>query len=39
MILSARNLSVSLGGQRGFLRKTVAPVQAVDDVSLDLKEG
>jgi ABC-type glutathione transport system ATPase component len=38
-ILSARNLSVELGGQRGFLRKTVPPVQAVDDVSLELKEG
>jgi ABC-type glutathione transport system ATPase component len=39
MILLARNLSVELGGQRGFLRKTVPPVQAVNDVSLDLQEG
>jgi oligopeptide/dipeptide ABC transporter ATP-binding protein len=39
MILSARHLSVELGGQRGFLRKTVAPVKAVNDVSLDLQEG
>ena len=38
-ILSARNLSVELGGKRGFLRKTVPPVKAVNDVSLDLQEG
>ena len=39
MILSARNLSVALGGRRGFLRKPVPPVQAVDDVTLELREG
>jgi ABC-type glutathione transport system ATPase component len=39
MILSARNLFVELGGQRGFLRKTVPPVKAVNDVDLDLCEG
>jgi len=38
-ILEVRNLSVLLGGRRGFLRKTVAPVQAVKEVSLDLHEG
>jgi ABC-type glutathione transport system ATPase component len=38
-IVSVRNLSVSLGGRRGFLRKTVPPVQAVKQVSLDLHEG
>jgi ABC-type glutathione transport system ATPase component len=38
-ILSARHLSVDLGGQRGFLRKTVPPVKAVNDVTLDLQEG
>jgi ABC-type glutathione transport system ATPase component len=39
MILAARNLSVELGGQRGFLRKTVPPVKAVNGVDLDLHEG
>jgi ABC-type glutathione transport system ATPase component len=39
MILSARNLSVELGGRRGLLRKTVPPVKAVDEVSLDLRPG
>src|SRR5437899_5549804 len=38
-ILSVRDLSVRLGGRRGFLRKTVLPVKAVDGVSLDLHEG
>lgn len=38
-ILEVRNLSVLLGGRRGFLRKTVPPVQAVKEVSLDLHEG
>ena len=38
-ILEVRNLSVLLGGRRGFLRKTVLPVQAVKEVSLDLHEG
>jgi ABC-type glutathione transport system ATPase component len=39
MILSARNLAVELGGRRGFLRKTVPPVKAVNGVDIDLKEG
>jgi ABC-type glutathione transport system ATPase component len=39
MILQARNLAVELGGQRGFLRKTVPPVKAVAGVDLDLHEG
>jgi ABC-type glutathione transport system ATPase component len=39
MILQARNLAVELGGQRGFLRKTVPPVKAVAGVDLDLNEG
>jgi ABC-type glutathione transport system ATPase component len=39
MIVSARNLSVELGGQRGFLRKTIAPVKALNDVSFHLREG
>ena len=39
MILSARDLAVQLGGQRGFLRKTVPPVKAVAGVDLDLREG
>src|SRR5476651_1075879 len=38
-IVSVRDLSVSLGGSRGFLQKTVLPVQAVKEVSLDLHEG
>ena len=38
-ILEVRNLSVLLGGRRGFLRKTVLPVQAVKEVSFDLYEG
>jgi len=38
-ILSVRDLAVRLGGRRGFLRKTVPPVKAVDGVSLDLHEG
>jgi ABC-type glutathione transport system ATPase component len=38
-ILSVRDLSVRLGGRRGFLRRTVPPVKAVDGVSLDLHEG
>ena len=38
-ILSVRDLAVLLGGRKGFLRKTVAPVQAVAGVSLDLYEG
>jgi len=38
-ILSVRDLSVLLGGRRGFLRKPVPPVKAVNGVSLDLHEG
>lgn len=38
-ILTVRDLAVSLGGRRGFLRKTVPPVQAVAGVSLDLLAG
>jgi ABC-type glutathione transport system ATPase component len=38
-IVSVRDLSVSLGGSRGFLRRTVPPLQAVKEVSLDLHEG
>ena len=38
-LLSIRGVSVLLGGRKGFLRRTVPPVRAVTDVSLDLKEG
>jgi ABC-type glutathione transport system ATPase component len=38
-IVSMRDLAVSLGGRKGFLRKTVPPVKAVNGVSLDLHEG
>lgn len=38
-LLSVRDVSVQLGGRKGFLRKTVPPVRAVTEVSLDLKEG
>jgi oligopeptide/dipeptide ABC transporter ATP-binding protein len=38
-LLSVRGVSVLLGGRKGFLRRTVPPVRAVTDVSLDLKEG
>jgi ABC-type glutathione transport system ATPase component len=38
-IVSVRDVSVSLGGRRGLLRKTVPPVQAVAGVSLDLHQG
>ncbi|MBS0518824.1 MAG: ABC transporter ATP-binding protein [Proteobacteria bacterium] len=38
-IVSVRDLSVLLGGRRGFLRKPVPPVAAVKEVSLDLREG
>jgi ABC-type glutathione transport system ATPase component len=38
-IVSVRDLSVRLGGRKGFLRKPVAPVKAVDGVSFDLHEG
>jgi len=38
-ILSVRDVSVLLGGRRGFLRKTVLPTKAVNGVSLDLHEG
>jgi ABC-type glutathione transport system ATPase component len=38
-ILELRNVTVRLGGSRGFLRRTVPPVTAVDDVSLSLFPG
>ncbi len=38
-LLSVRDVSVLLGGRKGFLRKTVPPVRAVTNVSLDLREG
>jgi ABC-type glutathione transport system ATPase component len=38
-LLSVRDLAVSLGGRRGFLKKTLPPVKAVDGVSLDLRQG
>jgi oligopeptide/dipeptide ABC transporter ATP-binding protein len=38
-LLSLRDVSVLLGGRKGFLRKTVPPVRAVTGVSLDLREG
>jgi oligopeptide/dipeptide ABC transporter ATP-binding protein len=38
-LLSVRDISVLLGGRKGFLRKTVPPVRAVTGVSLDLREG
>jgi ABC-type glutathione transport system ATPase component len=38
-LLSVRDLAVSLGGRRGFLKKTLPPVKAVDGVSLDLHQG
>lgn len=38
-ILALRDVSVTLGGSKGFLRKTVRPVQAVRGVSFDLQEG
>jgi oligopeptide/dipeptide ABC transporter ATP-binding protein len=38
-ILALHEVSVQLGGSKGFLSKTVPPVQAVRKVSLDLHEG
>jgi peptide/nickel transport system ATP-binding protein len=38
-ILDVRDVSVRLGGRKGFLRKTVPPVQAVNKVSLELRSG
>jgi oligopeptide/dipeptide ABC transporter ATP-binding protein len=38
-ILTLSDVSVKLGGQRGLLRKSIAPVHAVRGVSLDLHEG
>jgi oligopeptide/dipeptide ABC transporter ATP-binding protein len=38
-ILSLRDVSVKLGGSKGFLRKSIPPVQAVRGVSLELHEG
>jgi len=38
-ILEVRDVSVRLGGRKGFLRKTIPPVQAVNQVSLELRSG
>ncbi len=38
-ILALRGVSVRLGGRKGFLQRTVLPVQAVKQVSLDLRAG
>ena len=38
-ILSLRSVSVLLGGQRGLFRRKVAPVRAVNDVSMDIDPG
>ena len=38
-ILQLRDVTVLLGGARGWLRKTVAPVRAVDGVSLSIAAG
>jgi peptide/nickel transport system ATP-binding protein len=38
-ILELRGVSVRLGGSKGWLRRTVPPVQAVDSVSLCLWRG
>ncbi len=38
-ILEVRDVSVSLGGRKGFLQKTIPPVLAVNKVSLDLQGG
>jgi len=38
-ILTLRDVSVTLGGSKGFLRKAIAPVRAVRGVSVDLHEG
>jgi ABC-type glutathione transport system ATPase component len=38
-IIQARNLRVTLGGARRWLRPSVPPVQAVDGVDLDLYPG
>ncbi len=38
-ILAVRDLSVRLGGRKGFLQRTILPVQAVKQVSLDLRAG
>ena len=38
-ILSVRSLTVLLGGRRRWLRQSVPPVRAVNDVSLDIRPG
>jgi oligopeptide/dipeptide ABC transporter ATP-binding protein len=38
-LLSVRDLQVTLGGHRGFLRRPVPPVRAVAGVSLDIFPG
>ena len=38
-VLEARHVAVHLGGSKRFLRKPVAPVRAVADVSHELYPG
>ncbi len=38
-VVELRDVSVQLGGVRGWLRRTAPPVQAVDHVSLSLRRG
>jgi len=38
-IVEVRDLTVLVGGRRGFLVKNVPPVRAVDGVSVDLRKG
>ena len=38
-ILELRGVSVLLGGSRGWLRRSVPPVRAVDNVTLSLRRG
>ena len=38
-ILALRDVSVRLGGRKGFLQRTIPPVQAVKEVSLELRAG
>ena len=38
-LLELRGISVALGGSSGFLRRKTAPIRAVNDVDLQLREG
>jgi oligopeptide/dipeptide ABC transporter ATP-binding protein len=38
-LLAVRDLSVRLGGRKGLLRRTIPPVHAVKQVSLELRAG